>query len=202
MSLRPPGVNVSSLLNEPDRSDEEFERAWRAGERSAFAALFRRHYPGLVAYLVRFTGGDRAAAEDLAQQAFVNILQRRRGSGRFKSLVYTTARNLALNERRRQGRRYVAKASLDGIDPPGGPEPVLQRLVRAEERRGFAAALAGLPAEEQEAFALKEMHGMTYAEAGEVMGLHADAVRRRVTKAFAALRQALAPRQEPEETTP
>ena len=186
MSALPLGVRVTL-----PPSDEEIERSWRNGARSAFAELFRRHYAGVVAYATRFTGGDTATAEDLTQQAFLNVLQRRRGAGRFKALIYTVVRNLALNERRRQGRRYVAKTGLEPEATRTGERPPLQRLVAAEEQDAFQTALSSLTPDEREAFCLKETEGLTYAEVGQVMNLHPDAVRRRVGKAFSKLRDSL-----------
>jgi RNA polymerase sigma-70 factor (ECF subfamily) len=180
-----------TLLSGPQPSDEEIERSWRAGARSAFAELFRRHYPGVVAYATRFTGGDAATAEDLTQQAFMNVLQRQRGSGRFKALIYTVVRNLALNEQRRRGRRYVARTGLEAADPAGRETPPLSRLVQDEERDAFQTALKSLSDEEREAFCLKESEGLTYTEVGQVMGLHPDAARRRVGRALAKLRTVL-----------
>ncbi|MCO5167061.1 MAG: RNA polymerase sigma factor [Planctomycetes bacterium] len=176
-------------------SDEEVERAWRAGASAGLGELFRRHYRGLVGYLVRFTR-DLGAAEDLAQQAFVRLLDRRAAAGaggRFRALVYTAARNLALNERRRQGRRYVARASLSALpeEPPARPVEPLEALVADEELAAFRAALAALPSDERAAFDLKEVQGLTYAEAGARLGLHPDAVRRRVARAYARLRGAV-----------
>lgn len=179
-------------------SDEEVERAWRAGASAGLGELFRRHYRGLVTYLARFTR-DLGAAEDLAQQAFVRLLDRRDrrdgagAGGRFRALVYTAARNLALNERRRQGRRYVARASLSALpeEPPAHPVEPLDALVAGEELAAFREALAALPADERAAFELKEVHGLTYAEAGGRLGLHPDAVRRRVARAYAHLRGAV-----------
>ena len=57
MTVRPGGSSPSS-----------------ARARQAFGELFRRHYAGVVAYATRFTGGDTATAEDLTQQAFLNVL--------------------------------------------------------------------------------------------------------------------------------
>lgn len=139
--------------------------------------------------------GEVSAAEDVVQQAFVNLLQRRRGRGRFRALLYTTVRNLALNERRRRGRRYVAQVGLP-IEPAQAAASPDADLVRAEERRAVGAALATLPADEREALCLKETRGLTYREVGRVMGLHPDAVRRRVAKALTRLRGLL--RTEPE----
>ncbi|MBL4849595.1 MAG: sigma-70 family RNA polymerase sigma factor [Planctomycetes bacterium] len=171
-------------------SDESLESAWRAGDEAAFSELFRRHYSGAVAYAERYLS-DLAAAEDVVQQAFLNVLQRRAGQGRFKSLVYTVTRNLALNELRRRGRRYVARGGVEDLDPASGGSVPLTDLIAGEEQRCFAAALRELPESEREAFCLKETRGLTYQEAGDVMGLHPDAVRRRVKKAFGLIRQFL-----------
>ena len=135
---------------------------------------------------------DQAAAEDIVQQAFINVFQRKSGSGRFKSLIYTVTRNLALNELRRQGRKYVARSGLGEVEPhkPDQPGPVKQ-LIREEEERGLQAALDSLPDDLREAFCLKETRGMTYAEVGKIMGLHPDAVRRRVAKALTRIRDYL-----------
>jgi RNA polymerase sigma-70 factor (ECF subfamily) len=190
LSVTSRGATLKTLLAVPTRTDEDLEQAWRHGARSAYADLFRRHYPGVVAYATRFTG-DAAEAEDVAQQAFINVFQRKSGSGRFKSLIYTVTRNLALNERRRRGRKYVAKVGLSEMDPAGRPQRPLNTLVRGEERAGLKAALASLSDDLREAFLLKETRGFTYAEIGKTMGLHPDAVRRRVAKALTRLREIL-----------
>jgi RNA polymerase sigma-70 factor, ECF subfamily len=187
--VRAPGTKLTSPLRTPNRTDEDLEEAWRSGSQPAFAELFRRHYAGVVGYAGRFTA-DLAMAEDVAQHAFMNVYQRKRGAGRFKSLIYTVARNLALNERRRLGRKYVAKAGLE-VEPAGHQVQPLQGLVRGEEESGLARALAALSDELREAFCLKETRGMTYAEVGTIMGLHPDAVRRRVGKALVQIREFL-----------
>lgn len=188
-------MGADGLARASEASDEDHERAWRAGG-PGFGELFRRHYRGVVAYVAGITR-DLAAAEDLAQQAFVRLLERagveRSGAGRFRALIYTVARNLALNERRRQGRRYVARASISALpdEPAGEAGDPLEGLVAAEELAAFRAALASLPDEERAAFELKEVRGLTYPEVGARMGLHPDAVRRRVGRAYARLRLAL-----------
>ena len=181
-------ATVEARLTTHDRSDEELELAWRQGSQPAFAHLFRRYYPRVVAYAARLLG-DHATAEDVVQQAFLNLYQRRSGSGRFRALVYTCVRNLAFNERRRQGRRSAPRP-LEQPPPAGGPA-TLDTLVHAEEHAAFARALDALDPEEREAFCLKEIEGLTYKEVGAVMQLHPDAVRRRVGKAMLTLRRSL-----------
>ncbi|MEZ6186510.1 MAG: RNA polymerase sigma factor [Planctomycetota bacterium] len=171
-----------------DRSDEDLELAWRRGSEPAFTQLFHRYYPRAVGYALRFVG-DHATAEDLVQQAFLNLYQRRRGHGRFRALVYTCVRNLAFNEQRRRGKRSAPKPLEH--PPPAAGAPTVDGMIEAEERAAFARALAKLPDEEREAFCLKEIEGLTHREVGQVMGLHPDAVRRRVGKAFLTLRTLL-----------
>ena len=185
-----PARSVPFALLQGGESDEALERAWREGEASAFSELFRRYYPGAVAYAQRYLR-DLSAAEDVVQQAFLNVLQRERGAGRFKSLVYTVTRNLALNELRRRGRHYVARGGVEELDPAGAGATPLSDLIAGEEERAFSNALRELPEAEREAFCLKETRGLTYTEVGEVMGLHPDAVRRRVKKAYGLIRQFL-----------
>lgn len=195
MSATPIGGVVRSIVSGalPVRegpNDEQLERAWRAGSRTAFEDLFRRHYPAVVAYTQRYTQ-DHATAEDIVQQAFLNVLQKKQGQGSFKSLVYTVARNLALNERRRLGRKYVAKSGLGELDPARPQPHPLADMIRHEELDAFQRALNALPPSEREAFCLKETRGLTYSEVGRVMGLHPDAVRRRVAKAYTLIRHSL-----------
>ncbi len=188
-----PNVPPERLAGDPappgsPETDEEVERAWRGGRRAAMAELFRRHYGGVVRYVSRLLA-DPAGAEDVTQQAFVRLLERRRGQGRFRALVYTVARNLALNELRRRGKRHAGRP-LEADVPATAPSPP-EVTARQEEAAALAAALAALPPDEREALRLKEACGLTYPEVGAALGLHPDAARRRVARALGRLRAAL-----------
>src|SRR6185369_16963457 len=99
--------------------------------------------------------------------------------------------NLALNEVRRRGRRHAAKSGLDGIDPSAAVDRPDDEAARAEETGRIRAALESLEGEERDAFALRR-DGKNYNEIATLMGLHPDAVRRRVAKALEVVRSALA----------
>ncbi len=175
---------------QPELPDEELERRWRAGSEQAYGDLFRRHYPRAVAFAQRLLV-DRSSAEDIAQAALLRIYETSRGKpGQFGSLVLTTTRNLALNEIRRRGRRHAAKASLEGVEPRASGELPPDEVARSEESERIQRALDGLEGEERDAFALRR-DGKNYHEIATLMGLHPDAVRRRVAKALDALRSAL-----------
>jgi len=175
---------------DPVISDEDLESRWRAGSETAFGDLFRRHYPRAVALAQRVLV-DRSTAEDVAQTAFLRIYETSRGKpGRFEALVLTTTRNLSLNEIRRRGRRHCARASLEGLDPKAACELPQEEVARNEESERLRRALDTLDGEERDAFALRR-DGKNYQEIATVMGIHPDAVRRRVAKALEVVRNAL-----------
>lgn len=183
-------VLEEALVTESEVSDEDLERRWRAGSETAYGDLFRRHYPRAVAFAQRVLV-DRSSAEDIAQSALLRIYETSRGkAGQFGALVLTTTRNLALNEIRRRGRRHAAKASLEGVDPSAAGELPPDEVSRLEESERIQKALDSLDGEERDAFALRR-DGKNYHEIATVMGLHPDAVRRRVAKALEIVRTAL-----------
>jgi RNA polymerase sigma-70 factor (ECF subfamily) len=177
-------------LVQPELPDEELERRWRAGSDQAYGDLFRRHYPRAVAFAQRLLV-DRSSAEDVAQSALLRIYETSQGRpGQFGSLVLTTTRNLALNEIRRRSRRHAPKANLEGVDPSARAELPSDEVARGEETQLIQRALDTLDGEERDAFALRR-DGKNYHEIATVMGIHPDAVRRRVARALETVRNAL-----------
>lgn len=84
----------------------------RSGDEAAIRRLVEDLGERLVHYLRRL-GGDRWAAEDLAQEVFVRLI---REEGSPKTLLYSVGRNLALNHLR--ARRTAARVVRE---PPAGP---------------------------------------------------------------------------------
>src|SRR5256885_13064968 len=90
-----------------ERSDEDLLAAYRHGDRGSFAKLVERYQRELFHFLVRFLG-DRAAAEDVFQESFLQVhqsagqfdLQRR-----FRPWLFTIAANKARDLMRSQARR-------------------------------------------------------------------------------------------------
>ena len=69
--------------------------------------LVARYQKPLFTFLVRMNG-DRARAEDLLQEAFLRMIEHAEtfeGSARLKTWLYRIARNLCIDEMRRQRHR-------------------------------------------------------------------------------------------------
>src|SRR3989454_12545648 len=124
-----------------ERTDEELLAAYQQGDPGAFEALLRRHRAPLFTFLLRMLG-DRQRAEDLAQETFLRIVKgapawERRA--RFQTWLYTVARNLCIDQSRRD--RVRGAGSLDVGGPRG--EPPLGHLApgrREQAERGAASA--------------------------------------------------------------
>lgn len=176
-----------------DQSDEELEKAWKEGSSPAFAILFERYHRRVYGFLLRFTR-DSHLAEDLAQRAFLNLYKKPpsgTGKGRFKSLLFTVARNEAINELKKRGRRGETDLESAPEGAAEGPTPEGAARKREEATR-LAAALAELPEGEREVVLLRQVEGLTFREVCEVTGLSRDAVRWRLARGLESLRTALA----------
>jgi RNA polymerase sigma factor (sigma-70 family) len=130
--------------------------------------------------------GDRAWAEDLAQEAFIQAHQNLGRLGPpydFKSWVYRIAGNLALDGLRRY-RDTVPLPDWDGGEAPA-PEPADQRregdpedqAQLADVRDAVWRAIHQLPDNYRQVLILREIDALSYNEIATVLGVSLDNVR-------------------------
>lgn len=151
--------------------------------------LYRELGERVFRLLHRMTG-DPDLAGDLTQDTFVRVFERAgqfEGRGALRSWVFRIAVNLARQEARTVRRRGEL---LDRARPvveranPSGPRNVELRLTLEE-------AVAQLPDDLRTALLLHEIDGYTHAEIGEMTGVAEGSSKSRVSRAKAALREAL-----------
>jgi RNA polymerase sigma-70 factor, ECF subfamily len=167
-------------------SDEELMLALRAGQLTAFDALFRRHYEPVRALCARIAATP-SVGDDLAQDTFLRVLRHRatfRGDARFTTWVYRIARNVCLEHIARSARdRRIAERWFSETEPPDAAP-------NADENEVLTAAMRALTPEQREVLVLCRYHDLPFAEIGEVLGCTAGAARVRAHRALAALRDA------------
>jgi RNA polymerase sigma-70 factor (ECF subfamily) len=139
--------------------------------------------------------GSRQDAEDVAQEAFVRAfrsLPRFEKRAKFSSWLYQIAINLCrdrLKSRSRQA-RPAEEELLANLD--AGPDEQAPRVVLQEELgQKMADAVNRLPVLYREAFVLRHLQGVDYAEIGAITGIPADTVRVRAYRARELLRELL-----------
>lgn len=167
-------------------TDAELIARCRAGDQTAWEALVRRH-SGFVVAIVR--GGFRlspADAEDVFQEVFTRLYLRlgtiREGQA-VRAWLGQVARNAALDQIRRSGREVVTGDPLDGS---AFEEP----LRGVEEALSVRAALAQLPAHQQEILDRFFARDESYDTIGAELGIPPGTIASRISRALAALRVA------------
>lgn len=126
--------------------------------------------------------GDPRTAEDLSQEAFARAwtsAPRDAGHGHLRAWLHRTAHNLAVDELRRRRVR-------DWLPYEDGLAPAFEEA-DSDERIAAREALARLSAHERFLLLMRFEGGLSHAEIGQLLGIGADAARKRVARARAAL---------------
>lgn len=178
--------------------DAELARRAGKGDMSAFEELVMRHADALYAVLRRF-GLDDEEAQEVAQETFLRAwraLPRFEGRSRFFTWLYRIAFNEA---QRRLAKRPSAGAVVSTEERPldeiadEGPGPA-GTLERDELRSALAAGLRELPTELRAPVVLRDVEGLSTAEAASVLDLGEAAFKSRLHRGRMALRALLGPR--------
>jgi RNA polymerase sigma-70 factor (ECF subfamily) len=172
----------------------------------SFDELFER-YERKIFNLVYRLVGDYEEAADLASETFVQALRsfdRFRGEAQPYTWLYRIAINLCKNHFRRRGvRDRVQGPSLDerlGADGESGPRRDIEDWSRTPQRaaeqrelqREIERAIAALNPDARVVVILRDLHGLSYQEIAEVVGVSVEVVKARLFRARAALREQLA----------
>jgi RNA polymerase sigma factor (sigma-70 family) len=162
----------------------------RLGDETAFAETVRRHQSAVsaVAYSVC---GELSLSEDAAQEAFWTAWRRRtelREPSRARAWICGIARNIALNLRR----RARPAAPLEDTDAVANAPDVETEAIAEEEQRLVRDALAELPDDYREPLVLFYREGRKVIEVAAAMDLSEDAVKQRLARGRAMLRDRMA----------
>lgn len=189
---------TSQPENDPGEvTDEALMEALQNGDDHALATLMHRWELGVKAFLLRL-GVPAADVEDVAQEAFVRLYQKRdryRAGAAFKPWLLTVAGNLGRNRLRWRFRRRedsieaMDEAQLGGFDPVDtSARPASDLAEKANLARDVRKAVNALPDNLRQAVLCVELEDLSYAEAGQVMGCSAKAVETRLYRARELLR--------------
>lgn len=160
----------------PGDGDAALVRRSLEGDTAAFGVLVERYRRPVFTLALRMLG-DRARAEDLAQDAFVKAygsLRQYDLSRSFRTWVLTIASRLCLDALRR-GRwcggllSDLGTHGGDGpVDPAAGPEGL---AVASDHSRRVREAVGSLPERQRMAVVLRHLMDMSYQEVAEAMGV-------------------------------
>ena len=153
--------------------------------------MFRRHYAGLLRLAVVMVG-DREAAEDAVQDAFV-ALHRNWSSLRDPDAAEAYLRSAVLNRCRSWVRRQATQRTkrpllLVRLESPKSPEDT---TVVRDEVGSMVAAMRSLPRRQREALACRFVLELSVAETAELLDISEGSVKTHTHRGLHALQQGI-----------
>lgn len=177
----------------PDVCMEELPARLARDLEGSFAELVAQHQDLVFGVALRVTA-DRAAAEDIAQEAFVRAyraLKRYPGSRieqmSLRPWLARISLNLARNDRRIRRPADTLDAASDHAHPGDGPVRLAERR---EEHRFWSGLLNQLPERYRLAVALRHVEGLSYAEIADALARPVGSVKSDVHRGVRELRAA------------
>ena len=190
---------TSAPSNGTAATDEQLLERYLNGELAAFRQLVARYERELYAFLARFLG-DRTAAEDIFQEAFLQVHQSGHSfdpTRRFRPWLFTIAANKARDLMRSQARRPAAPldAKISGgnngdggtfvdlmaADVPDIDEPA-KRQELSDQVRGVVDEL---PDHLREILLLSYFHQFPYKQIADILEIPLGTVKSRLHAAVA-----------------
>ena len=159
------------------------------GNRRAFTTLFNRYFQSVYNYALMLCR-DPSLAEDLTQEAFIrahNNLDRFGPPWNFRTWIFRLTHNHFIDLTRKErdvdpleeGDRVIAKDL--------GPELETQRSETADRVHN---TLGGLLPGQREILVLRELHGFSYAEIGQILDISLSNVKVMIHRARGAFQEA------------
>lgn len=161
------------------------------GDRAAFLQIYDRYAPKVFGLAVRMLG-DKMAAEEVAQDAFVRLWTRARNftpsRGKLIAWLLTITRHLALDKIRLDSRRPQLADLTSWED---AREYLADPDSETEEARwaGLRFAVRELPFEQGQAIALAYYQGMSHRQIAESLSLPIGTVKTRIRLGMEKLRR-------------
>lgn len=163
-------------------NDRDLIERFRKGESAAFDELYERMHLRIYRFGLRLSA-CREDAEDITVQTFSEAY-RARGSFQGKSSLETWLYRIAVHQAHRIGRKKRNERRLDDTVVDEGGQTGFRRIELEQ-------LIASLPDRQRVAFLLVKSEGLSYREAGEVMGRPMGTVQSDVHEASKRLRSAM-----------
>lgn len=171
----------------------------QAGDDQAMEELLKSMQPRLYRFSMKVCRHNEDA-QDVLQDTLLLIarsLRQFRGTSSLSTWAYTIARNLCIKKRRKSRFAPKVEESLDGLAPhersalaTGDPDP--QKSAESAQLMGrINTAIAALPHEQREVLVLRDVEGLRAQEVAQITELSVAAVKSRLHRARAQLREFL-----------
>jgi len=178
MTPQPPELNALLIRVAQDR------------DRAAFAALFSHFAPRVKAYLLKL-GASPALAEDLAQEALLNVWRKAHlfdpAKASAATWLFTIARNLRIDAVRRERRPELEPDDFLPESPAGADDV----MALADDELRLRVALKDLPPDQVQVVELSFFADKPHSQIADELGIPLGTVKSRLRLAMTRLKRAL-----------
>jgi len=186
------------MVDHETTPDRDLLQRFAAGEREAFTALYRAHFPAVFRFALYMTG-DRIEAGEITQDVFVWLIHHaedfdpRRGP--LPAFLGGVARKM-LHRRQQAGRRWLPLEAA-ALEPAGEAHlDVVAGIGKRQDLQELRRAIRSLPERYREALVMCELEEKSYQQAAEELGCALGTVRSRLHRARELLVRKLARKKE------
>jgi RNA polymerase sigma-70 factor, ECF subfamily len=183
--------------HESSLTEAEAIRAAKNGDAAAFEYLYRAHCKRVYGLCLRMIK-NRAEAEDLAQQAFLQVYRKIgtfRGESGFSTWLHRVTVNVVLMYLRRKKPTEILAEDLDGHSAddkgPRAHGASDNSMLGAIERLNLKRAIRQLPAGYKKLFLLHDVFGYEHNEIAGLLGCSTGCSKSQLHKARKRLRRIL-----------
>jgi RNA polymerase sigma-70 factor (ECF subfamily) len=163
-------------------------KAARRGREGAFLELFDAHHAPLFKFAYRLTGSAEDA-EDIVQECFLELLRPEGGYDARRTAIRTYLYGVVRNQWLKRLRRNAWTG--EGGEEAEAPRSPESELLDVEVQDAVERAIAELPPNQREALVLAHYEQMPLAEIAALLKIEVGAVKSRLERARARLRERL-----------
>lgn len=182
-------LNITQTMDEA-RDDALLMSRIAQGDQRALQSLMQRHLGRTVRLAARVLGST-AAAEDVAQEAFIRVWKHadrwedpEEAGARFSTWLYRIVLNLCIDEKRKRTFGNIE----DVPEQADGRPDAERRLQQQEQSARVHAALGALPERQRAAFVLCFYEDFSNREAADMLGISVKALESLLVRARKTLR--------------
>ena len=164
-------------------ADEDLISLVGEGDAEAFATLYDRH--SRVAYSLAYRMmGEKQAAEDLVQDAFLKVWQAaasyRAARGSMRTWLLSIVHNRGIDQLRSQASRRRTQEKIEAQAPTSQPSEAFAHSWANSQREQVREALSTLPEDQLKVLELAYFSGYTHVEIAELLDVPLGTVKSRM----------------------
>jgi RNA polymerase sigma-70 factor, ECF subfamily len=164
-------------------ADEDLISFVGQGDAEAFTTLYDRHGRAAFSLAYRMMG-ERQAAEDLTQDAFLKVWRSassyRAERGSVRTWILSIVHNRGIDQIRSQASRRRTQDKIEASTPRSQPSEAFAQTWRNSQRDQIREALDTLPPEQLKILELAYFSGYTHVEISELLRLPLGTVKGRM----------------------